>query len=131
MFITVSHFLPSLIFQATLGAYNSSTVALTANIILGWKWQTRHAFAEPSLTTEKKFRRQQTDPAERLQKPISTISGWEQQSQKSVGESSASATPADETRIPDEERFKEEEPIDDEYDEVSLSRGEEVPVFSS
>ena len=59
-----------------------------------------------------------TDPAERLQKPISTISGWEQQSQKSVGESSASATPADDTRIPDEERFK-EEPADDEYDEVS------------
>jgi hypothetical protein len=88
-------------------------------------------FAEPSLTAKKKSRRQQTDPAERLQKPISTISGWEQQSQKSVGESSASATPADETRIPDEERFKEEEPIDDEYDEVSLSRGEEVPVFSS
>ena len=59
-----------------------------------------------------------TDPAERLQKPISTISGWEQQSQKSVGESSASATPAVDTRIPDEERFK-EEPADDEYDEVS------------
>ena len=63
-----------------------------------------------------------TDPAERLQKPISTISGWEQQSQKSLGESSASvsasATPADDTRIPDEERFKEEEAMDDEYDEV-------------
>jgi len=59
-----------------------------------------------------------TDPAERRQRPISTISGWEQQSQKSVGESSKSDTPADDTRIPDEERFKEEEPMDDEYDEV-------------
>ena len=56
-----------------------------------------------------------TDPLERSQKPISTISGWEQ---KSLGESSASATPADDTRIPDEERFKEEEAMDDEYDEV-------------
>ncbi len=62
-----------------------------------------------------------TDPAERRQRPISTISGWEQQSQKSVGESSKSATPADDTRIPDEERFKEEEPMDDEYDEVWIT----------
>ena len=68
-----------------------------------------------------------TDPAERLQKPISTISGWEQQSQKSVGESSASATPADDTRIPDEERFK-EEPVDDEYDEVRSCFGKFQPM---
>ena len=61
-----------------------------------------------------------TDPEERLQKPISTISGWEKQSQKSDqnSQSSIDMNEASKEVEPEEEEIEEEEEIDLNEEEV-------------
>ena len=63
-----------------------------------------------------------TDPEERLQKPISTISGWEKQSQKS-DQSSIEMT----TEEPKEEEIDLNEELDEETSEI-IEEEEEVDL---
>lgn len=65
-----------------------------------------------------------TDPEERLQKPISTISGWEKQSQKS-DQSSIEMT----TEEPKEEEIDLNEELDEETSEI-IEEEEEVDLGS-